>query len=161
MSDEDVEVTVEDVKAIAQRALAKVNEQERRIDELEEALEDAKTDLTQYSLRLSEYDDDRSYNQYSRHDKVGLVREHAFRKATSGTGHARLDYNDIQWEVFNGEPSADHCYTLMRLAADVSGFEYRSPSSGNRHLAVDADEARTEAPGFSSANKTTSDGGRP
>jgi hypothetical protein len=82
-----------------------------------------------------------------------MVREHAFQKASRGSGVAALDYDDIMWEVFDGEPSADHCYTLMKLAADVRGFEVKTPASGNRSLTVDAKEAKRGAV-FSSANKT-------
>jgi hypothetical protein len=147
MSEEDV--SARDALAIAQRALAKAN----RVDELEGEIEQLREDVTSLELRLSEHDDDRDYAELTRDDKVGMVREHAFQKASRGSGVAALDYDDIMWEVFGGEPSADHCYTLMKLAADVRGFEVKTPASGNRSLTVDAKEAKRGAV-FSSANKT-------
>lgn len=150
---EDDDVSARDALAIAQRALAKANGLEADLDEATAEIEKLREDVTSLELRLSEHDDDRDYAQLTRDDKVGMVREHAFQKATRGSGVAALDYDDIRWEVFDGEPSADHCYTLMELAADVRGFEVKTPASGNRSLTVDASEAKRGAV-FSSANKT-------
>ena len=152
MSDGD-DVSARDALAIAQRALGKANGLEADLDEATDEIERLREDVTSLELRLSEHDDDRDYAELTRDDKVGMVREHAFEKASRGSGVAALDYDDIMWEVFGGEPSADHCYTLMKLAADVRGFEVKTPASGNRSLTVDATEAKRGAV-FSSANKT-------
>ncbi|CAL92455.1 hypothetical protein BJ1_gp33 [Halorubrum virus BJ1] len=159
MSEGD-DVSARDALAIAQRALAKAGDIEDELksdlDEATEEIDRLREDVTALELRLSEHDDNRDYAQLSRDEKVGMVREHAFQKATRGSGVAALDYDDIMWEVFDGEPSADHCYTLMKLAADVRGFEVKTPPSGNRSLTVDAREAKRGAV-FSSANKTASE----
>lgn len=164
---EDIEVTPKDALQVAQRALAKANEQERRINDLEEQLEDAETELTRQALRLSEYDDERPYDQLTRDDKVGMVREHAFRKATRESGRTALDYKAVRWEVFDGEPGAKHCYTLMKLAAgfdettaesSVPGFRYRTPSEESNNLAVDATEARKHRERFFPENKAAQEG---
>lgn len=152
MSEED-DVSARDALAIAQRALGKANGLEADLDEATDEIERLREDVTSLELRLSEHDDERDYAELTRDDKVGMVREHAFQKASRGSGLAALDYDDIMWEVFDGEPSADHCYTLMKLAADVRGFEVKTPASGNRSLTVDAKEAKRGAV-FSSANKT-------
>ena len=152
MSEED-DVSARDALAIAQRALGKANGLEADLDEATDEIERLREDVTSLALRLSEHDDERDYAELTRDDKVGMVREHAFQKASRGSGLAALDYDDIMWEVFDGEPSADHCYTLMKLAADVRGFEVKTPASGNRSLTVDAKEAKRGAV-FSSANKT-------
>jgi hypothetical protein len=152
MSDGD-DVSARDALAIAQRALGKANGLEADLDEATDEIERLREDVTSLELRLSEHDDDRDYAELTRDDKVGMVREHAFEKASRGSGVAALDYDDIMWEVFDGEPSADHCYTLMKLAADIRGFEVKTPASGNRSLTVDAKEAKRGAV-FSSANKT-------
>ncbi|WP_026046315.1 hypothetical protein [Halorubrum sp. T3] len=156
---EDDDVSARDALAIAQRALAKANGLEADLDEATYEIERLREDVTSLELRLSEHDDDRDYAELTRDDKVGMVREHAFQKATRGSGVAALDYDDIMWEVFDGEPSADHCYTLMELAADIRGFEVKTPASGNRSLTVDASEAKRGAV-FSSANKTDMEGVR-
>jgi hypothetical protein len=158
-SDDDLpEVSARDAIEIAQRALAKVNDLEREIDELRETQDELDEELTGMELRLSEQDEERSYDSLTRDEKVGMVREHAFEKATAGTGRAKLDYDDVVWEIFDGEASADHAYKLMRLAAEgARGFEYRD-AARPKALAVNATEAKKSL-AFSSANKTTSGGG--
>lgn len=145
------EVSARDALQVAQRALAKANGIEDHAADLEERLQDAEDELARMTIRLSEHDDERDYRDLSLDDKVGMVREHAFEKALEGTGTASLDYDDIMWGPFDGEPSADHCYKLMKLAADLRGFEERNPPNRNRVLFVDAAEAKRGV-AFSSAN---------
>ncbi|QLH78696.1 hypothetical protein HZS55_15980 [Halosimplex rubrum] len=170
MSD-GVDVTAEDAIQVAQRALAKVGEQETRIDELEADLDDAVEDLTALKLRVSEEDADREYDSLTLDEKIGRVREHGFERASDGHGRTRLTYDDIMWEVFDGEPGANHCYKLMRRAAGETeaeqedmedgtpGFAVRDPDGSTRHLAVNADRAKRGA-AFFPRNKTTSGEGR-
>ncbi|WP_434521264.1 hypothetical protein [Halorubrum sp. AS12] len=154
MSEDDDDVSARDALAIAQRALARVNEFEDRIDQLEVQRGELQEDLTAVKLRLSEIDDERPYKSLSIDEKVGMVREHAFRKAVDRNGRAKLDYDDVMYEVFDGKPGSKHCYKLIRLAAGldpdsdektggtIPGFTARDPSSGNYHLAVNAAEAK-------------------
>jgi len=164
--------SVDDVLQVAQRALAKVNELEDDLEELEQDHAEATEDLTALKLRVEERDEDREYRDYGTDEKVGMVREHAYRKAVDGYGRTKLYYDDVEWEVFGGEPGSDHCYKLLRLAAaddeedrdsmrdGVPGFAFRDPDSGQMHLAVDADLAERGA-AFSSQNKAASaEGGR-
>lgn len=146
--DDDVEVRPEDALQVAQRALAKA----KRVDEVEEQLDDLQNDLTSVKLRLSSYDEDRSYDDLSRDDKIGMVREELFDRAIDGRGRS-MDYTDVRDVVFDGEPSNDHCYKLMRLAAEARGFELQDPNNGNRRLLVDPADAR-RGWAFSSATKT-------
>lgn len=148
MTSDQPDVRPEDALQVAQRALSKVNEQEQLIEELRErvvALEAAQPDR-------SEYDD------LDRQTKVGMVREHLVERARAQHGRAAIDYDDVMWEVFDGEPSADHCYTLMNLAAQADGFNIREPSGGNRELTVNID-ATNPVLGFSHANKDSVEGG--
>jgi len=150
-----------DAEEIAQRALAKIQELEQSQSELLDR-------MIALELRYQEVEEDRGYDDLDTDGRVGRVREHAFERAVDGHGRAALDYNDVMWSVFDGEPSADHCYKLMRLAAgvdgdgneirDVPGFSFND-STRPMKLLVDADEARRGA-AFSSANKTISEGGR-
>lgn len=151
--------TIEDVLQMAQRANARVSELEETVAKLQDTNEDLADEVARLSLRLSEIDDNRAYDALTRDEKVGLVREHGFGRAVDGTGTARLDYNAIQWEVFDGEPSADHCYRLMRLAGEARGFEHRDPAGRSQHLFVEAEQAKMGA-AFSSANNGVSEGVR-
>ena len=134
---EQPDVRPEDALQVAQRALAKAN----RVDELDEEIAELTDRLTALELRVSEFDDDRPYQNLSRDDKIGMVREYAFERATSGRGRT-FDVNDIREGLFDGKASRDHCYDLMRWSSEARGFEYREPSGGNYHLRVDPDEAR-------------------
>lgn len=153
------DVTPEDALAVAQRALSKTNE----LGELETQVEDLQERVVALELRLSEYSDERDYRDLTLDDKIGMVREHAFNKAAGSGGRTKLDYSDVMWEVFDGEPSADHCYKLMRLAAggedtdSIPGFKMANPDTGNKHLRVDADRAKSHVM-FSSAKKDSSGG---
>lgn len=154
----DSHYTLEDVLQVAQRSLQKANELERQTESLREDFDDAVDDLTAVKLRLSEQDEQRPYDQLGRDTKIGMVREHAFRRANEGRGTATLDYNDVMWSVFDGEPGSDHCYKLMRWAEEARGFEVRDPPTESRHLFVDAAEARRGV-AFSSENKAGTNGG--
>ena len=164
--------SVDDVLQVAQRALAKVNELEGDLEELREERAEDVEELTALKLRMKEHDEETSYAQLNLDDKVGMVREHAYRKAVDGHGRTKLYYDDVQWEVFGGEPGSDHCYKLMRMAAaddeddrdsmrdGVPGFAFREPDGGQYHLAVDADLAERGV-AFSPENKAASaEGGR-
>ncbi|MFA1612027.1 hypothetical protein [Halobellus rubicundus] len=165
------DVTAEDALQVAQRALAKVNDLEGELEELRAEHEGTVEELTALRLRTSEYSTDRPYDQLTRDEKIGMVREHAFEKADDATnGRARLVWDDIKWSVFDGEPSRGHCYDLLRLAAGTDensqrdihdgavGFRYRDPDDGTIHLAVDADLAKRHRQSFA-ANKTRSESG--
>lgn len=161
------DVGAEDALQVAQRALSKVLELEADLDDAHDRLDEHQEELTSLQLRLSEHDDDRAYAELTLDDKIGQVREHAFRKAMDRGGKAKLTYKGVMWEVFEGEPGAKHCYKLLRKAAGsdadeqqrldagVEGFHVRDPDSGTFHLAVDADRAKRGA-AFFPENKTQS-----
>jgi len=168
---EEIDVRPEDALQVAQRALAKVNELE---DDYEQRVSKLEEDLMEVQLRLSEIDEDRPYESLSLDEKIGMVREYAYTKARDGHGKTTLDYDDIMWGVFDGEPGNNLCYKLIRLAAGLTdtddqedrptgtefpGFKARDPDGGNYQLAVNADEAKKSA-AFSSRNKTEAQGGR-
>lgn len=152
------DVTPQDALAIAQQALQKANE----VDDVADEIDDLRERVVALELRLSELDDDTEYQSLTLDQKVGMVRQHGFNKATDGHGRATLDYSDIEWEVFDGEPGTNHCYKLIRLAAGLDdektgseypGFTARDPDGDNYHLAIDADRAKQNAE-FYSRNKT-------
>lgn len=146
MSNPDVDV--EDAMAVAQRSLQKANALERDIKELQDERDDLLDRVVQVELRTSEWTD-REYAGLDLDTKVGMVREHLFRKATAQHGRAKIDYDDIMWEVFGGKPSADHAYKLMRLAANCRGFQFNE-SERPKALTCDAEKTRSSY-AFSSA----------
>lgn len=162
MSD-DFAVSPEDALKVAQQAIDRVDGLEDRVEKIED-LEDR---VTQLELRLSERDENRPYESLSIDEKVEMVREHGFKKATDLHGRARLDYKAIKYEVFDGKPGNNHCYKLIRLAAGLTdtdedrptgsefpGFKARDPDGDNYHLAVDAEAAKRSG-AYYSRNKAT------
>lgn len=152
MSDEMPDITAEDALDVAQRALKKAN----RVDELEERVRELEEETAALNLRLSELDEERDYTELSRDDKIGIVREELFRRATEGRGRT-MDYTDVRDAVFDGEPSPAHCYDLMNWAADADGFEFRESDKKNDHLVVDPTKARRSS-AFYSAKKDVAEG---
>jgi hypothetical protein len=153
MSEDDV--SARDALAIAQRALARQQELEESLrsdlEETADIVDQLQEDVTALELRVSELDDDRDPSQLSADEKVGMVREHGFRKAAEGHGRAKLDYDDIKWEIFDGDIGDSTCYRLIRKAAGLSdaktgssidGFVARDPAGDNYHLAINAQEAK-------------------
>ena len=157
-SDEDLpDVTPRDAIQIAQRSLAKAN----RVDDLQERVDELEEQVTELELRQSGRDQDREYASLSLDEKIGMVREHAFKKATSTNGYAKVDYNGVRWEVFDSDPSTKHCYKLLRLAAEgVEGFEYCDPDGESKHLRVDAEAAKRNVAFFQGNNAAAEAGGR-
>lgn len=153
-----VETLVEDAKHLARTALEKSNKLEDRVGQLEKETEKARTGLAALELRFSEFEDSRDYSSLSRKEKVGRVREHLFNKATDTNGKSAIDYNGVMWEVFDGEPGAKHCYTLMELAGEHPGFEY-DESKDVKRVTCDADIAAVHATELFPENKVVSDGG--
>jgi len=139
--------TPRDALNIAQAAMQRLNELEETVEQQQATIEE-----------LQAAQPDRSdYQQLDRETKVGMLREHLVKKAKDQHGKAAIDYDGVQWEVFDGEPSADHCYTLMGLAAEEDGFNKRDPANGNKQLTVDLDSTKTERR-FSHANKERPEG---
>jgi hypothetical protein len=154
----DADVTPEDALQVAQNALGRVSDLEDDVEELQVDRDDAVERLVALELRLSEFEEDRPYQDYSADEKIGMVREHAFDRAADAGGRAALDYQDIKWGVFDGGPSPSHCYDLMRQAAAADGFDVRDPEAGNRQLTVDAETAKASREFLAAKNRSGGEG---
>lgn len=53
-------------------------------------------------------------------------------------GKARMQYTDVMW-LFDGHPSAGHCYDLMKRGAELGGFEYNKPAQGGGQIRIRVD----------------------
>lgn len=155
---DEPEVTPRDALEIAQRALSKVNGLEEDVAELRDDYQEAKADLTALGLRVSEMDDSRPYEALTQNEKIGMVREELFERGRANAGRAAMTYDDVMWSVFDGKPSADHCYKLMRLAGNADGFTYHDGSVGQKRITVDVELAKAGV-AFSSANNADVEGG--
>jgi len=149
MSDDHPDVRPEDALQVAQRALRKVNDLKGDLNDLRAENERLRDRIAELEATTEVSDD---YDQLDRDTKVGMVRGHLIERARQQHGKAAIDYDDVMWEVFDGEPSADHCYTLMQKAATADGFDVRDRQGENRQLVVDLD-ATKDLTAFSHANK--------
>lgn len=151
MSEEDVEALAEDALQVAQRALAKVNGEEKGREELEKEVNYLERRVLQLEARTSA--DDAEYANLSKNQKIGILREELVKRAqNTASGWAKMDYKDI-WRLFDRNPSADHCYTLMEKAADAEGFTHKTPDGAeNEYVGVDLEKAK-QGVAFSSAKK--------
>jgi len=81
-----------------------------------------------------------SYEQLTKPQKVHRVRSALVEEAEKRGGRAALQYDEVKW-LFDGHPSAGHCYDLMERAADMDGFAYDRPSGdgGQKRVRVNLD----------------------
>jgi len=109
----------------------------QRIRDLEaenERLRDRVAELEATQPDTDGYPDDRD-------TRIGMVRSHLIERARNQHGKAAIDYKDVKYGVFQGEPSPGHCYDLMERAADMDGFAYDRPSGegGQKRVRVNLD----------------------
>jgi len=139
-----------------QQALQQNADLRDRVDDLEDEIERLEFRVGQLETILPDEQD--PYAELTREQKVQRIQRYLLERAEATNGVAAVDYDDVQWSVFNGEPSADHCYTLMQLAAEQTpGFTYRDNERPKR-LTVDLDATNAEAD-FSHANNFATGGG--
>lgn len=81
-----------------------------------------------------------AYQQLTKAQKVHRVRSALVEEAEKSGGRAALKYDDVKW-LFDGHPSAGHCYDLMERAADMDGFAYDRPAGdgGQKRVRVNLD----------------------
>lgn len=125
-------------RKVAQTALQRTAELEaalERIDELEERVEALESSLGDI--------ENKPYELLSRSEKVALVRKYLIDRAEQKSSRKHtLTYDDIQWSVFDGEPSDGHCYHLLKEAAQHPGFTH---TTDPHRVAVDLTELNDQA----------------
>lgn len=77
-----------------------------------------------------------AYEMLTRPQKVHHVRKKLVEMADRQDGKAQLKYRDVKM-LFDGYPSAGHCYDLMERAADLDGYAYdEAGGSGEKRIRV-------------------------
>lgn len=109
---------VHDFHEAATRAAQKLDKTNERLAELE-AYVDRRTEQT-------------SYADMTKRDKVWTIRKTLL---SQEGGNPSMRYQDVMW-LFDGEPSAGHCYNLMEYAADKDGYEYQEFGDDRQHRIV-------------------------
>lgn len=68
------------------------------------------------------------YEQLTKDQKVHRLRKTLAENAATGVGSA-MKYREVMM-LFDGHPSAGHCYDLMEAAATLDGFVYDKAGNG-------------------------------
>ena len=154
MSEDGVEDALEEARAarkIAQTALQEKSALEDHVDDLEDEIE--RLEYRVAELEVATPDDTTEYSELSQDEKIGRVRQELMQRANAApSGKAQIEYKDVMWAVFDGEPSAGHVYNLMQSAGRADGFDYSDPAEGNKRVTVDVEAVKDEA-AFSPVNK--------
>lgn len=86
----------------------------------------ATPDQAEQFVQDAEIDSDTEWCLMDRTERVEyLAQAVEARSRQSGIGSG-VDYNQVRDEIFNGKPSNDYCYKLMKLAGEYPRFEYGS-----------------------------------
>lgn len=151
--EDEVKMLREDMRGLVQqnqRALSQINDLEDRVDELEQERERLIFRIGKLEETLP--GDDAEYDELDREERVAMVKSYIMERAYASNGRFAIDYDDVRWSVFDGEPSADYCYTLMELAARDDGFSYKTDARPKQlRVNLDATNAETD---FSHANNS-------
>lgn len=166
MSEDRLDEFIHEAKGarkLAQTAIQEKTALAETVDDLRNEVSELRSENERLSYRIAELEaikPDRStpYEELSREDRVGRVREELMMRAdASATGCADLDYKDVMWSVFSGEPSVGYVYELMRHAAKSDGFSVNTPPTGNKRVTVDLGAVK-EVSGLSHVNKDIKEG---
>lgn len=134
---EDVRAAIDIAKSAKQESL----DLREEIENLEEQVERQQFRLGKFQVVIDALDEE-PYDRLSKDEKVARIRNELIERAErSRNGVAALDYEDIVWGVFDGQPSARHAYDLLELAADHETLEELSDP---RRVSVNLDEANLE-----------------
>jgi hypothetical protein len=129
----------DELEALVEALRRKTEYQSERIDELEETVAEMQ-ELIDPDPGSTEYE------QLTKAQKVRQIRVALLKEAQQNNrGVAQMKYKDVMW-LFDGHPSAGHCYNLMERAADLDGFAYDQPggSGGDKRVRVDSADVNDE-----------------
>lgn len=95
-----------------------------------------------------------AYEMLTRPQKVHHIRKKLVEMADRQGGKAQLKYRDVKM-LFDGYPSAGHCYDLMERAAELEGFAYdETGGTGEKRIRANLDAVNDETY-FHGVNKAT------
>jgi len=85
------------------------------------------------------------YEQLTKDQKVHRIRKTLCEYAGSTGGTARMKYREVMM-LFDGHPSAGHCYDLMERAGQIGGFAYDAAGNGDgeKRIRVNVDDVNDE-----------------
>ena len=128
-----------------------------RVDDLEDDLDDLTADMAELTLVVEPDEGRTEYDQLTFDQKVGRVRRTLAERAGASNGKAAMNYREVMM-LFDGHPSASHCYNLMKRAAVLDGFGYGDArGDGQKRIRLKMDGLNDTALIYHAKN-ATSDG---
>jgi len=129
----------DELEALVEALRRKTEYQSERIDELEDTVAELQ-ELVDPDPGSTEYE------QLTKAQKIRQIRVALLKEARQNNrGVAQMKYKDVMW-LFDGHPSAGHCYNLMERAGELDGFAYDQPggSGGDKRVRVDSADVNDE-----------------
>lgn len=166
MSESNPAVNAQDAIAVAQRALARVNELEAAVDELRDEKDALEADVERLASLLGRRPENTPYGEQTRAERVLELQIALARKARKHGGKAAYHYTDVL-ALFDEQPSDGYAYKLMRCAAEfdpdtgdseTDGFEF-GEFNGTKALRANWDAVSDEAVVHGVKNPAGDEGG--
>lgn len=84
------------------------------------------------------------YDALSTSQKIQRLRQVLLQQAVQSGGTHALKYGEVM-TLFNNNPSAGHCYDLMKRAGNLDGFDYTTNRGGTKVIRVKSDAVNDES----------------
>jgi hypothetical protein len=115
-----------------------------------EAVDAAAERINDLSERVSELEQvvdpdpgSQAYEQMTKAQKVHRLRVALLEQAAEGKIPS-MKYKDVLW-LFDGHPSAGHCYDLMERAAEADGYHYDTNNNDEKRIRVEPDAVNDQS----------------
>lgn len=132
----DVWVAGQPIGTLIERALQKTKTLEDENKQLRGQVTTLEERVATLEGRVTPDPSSKDYDSKTRAEKVREVRLSCVSSAKQNNrGKGSLEYTDVM-TLFDHRPSAGHAYTLLKLAADMAGFEYEKRDGKNDRLRV-------------------------
>lgn len=116
----------------------------------QELIEEQREELEQLRDRVAELEEivdpdpgATEYEQLTKPQKVHRLRKHLVQEAAQTNGKYALKYREVK-ALFDGHPSAGHCYDLMDRAGELEGFGYDEGTGGEKRVRANLEAVNDE-----------------
>jgi hypothetical protein len=133
----------DDLQPLVEALQRKCRHQSEQIDELQSELDDVREQLAGLQRLVDPDPGAADYEKLTRQEKVYQVRKKLVETAARTNGKAAMDYEAVML-LFDGHPSAGHCYDLMERAGQLEGFAYDESPDGTKRIRTKIEDVNDE-----------------
>lgn len=133
----------DDLEPLVEALQRKANHQRERIEELEETVAALQEQVSGLQRLVDPDPGAVEYQEMTRQEKVYQVRKKLVELAANTNGRAAYKYRDVK-RLFDGHPSAGHCYDLMERAGELEGFAYEDNPDGEKRVVAKIEDVNDE-----------------